>query len=100
MAAVTVDQLRKHARKYVTRARKEPIEVTDGSGTVAVILGVEEYQAVYAAEIRRLLARRRKEPTVPHEEVLARFEARMRRPLPLGPAGALARSDRNEGTSP
>jgi prevent-host-death family protein len=79
MAAVTLDQLRRNTRKYVTRARNEPIEVTDGSGTVAVILGVEEYQAVYAAEIRRLLARRMKEPTVPHEEVFARFEARTRR---------------------
>jgi len=79
MPAVTVDQLHKNTRKYVARARKEPVEVTDGSGTVAVILGADEYQAVYVAEMRRLLARRMKEPTVSHEEVVAGARAIIRR---------------------
>jgi PHD/YefM family antitoxin component YafN of YafNO toxin-antitoxin module len=70
-ATVTIDQLQKNARKHVTRAREVPVEVTDASGAIAVILGVEDYEALYSAGMRRLLMSQMKEPTVSHEEVVA-----------------------------
>ncbi len=80
---VTVAEFKKHLDKYVEAARQGsgPIAVTRGAEVVGFFVSAEEYEAMFGAAVRKLLASRMEESdTVSHEEVGDYLREAIRRP--------------------
>jgi PHD/YefM family antitoxin component YafN of YafNO toxin-antitoxin module len=72
---VSTEKFRKELDKYVAAARQGhgPIAITEDSEIVGFFVGAEEYEAMFGAAVRTLLAARATGKTVSHEEVRARI---------------------------
>ena len=78
---VTADAFQQNFSQFIDAAGKGkgPIAITRDSRVVGVFLSPEEYDAVFCAEVRKLLKSREKGPTVSHEEVRRRGEQIIKR---------------------
>lgn len=72
---VAVEEFRSNLDDYVAAARQGdgPFAVMGNGKVVGFFVATDEYEALYEAAMAKLLARRLKDETVPHDEARARI---------------------------
>lgn len=68
---VPAEQFQRELGKYIAELRQGsgPLAITEDAQVVGVFISKDEYEALYGAAIKSLLAERSQGPTVSHEEV-------------------------------
>ena len=94
MKTINVRDLQKKIRQCIEIAQKERVVVTRHGKPVALVTGLDGYdwEDLYwatSASFWKMIEKRRKEPTIPFEEVLQRLRIPLRLKRPRGgrPAG-------------
>ena len=78
---VSTDEFRKDLEKYLAAAQQGcgPIAITQNAEVVGFFIAADEYEAMFGAAVKKLLASRAQGPTVSQEEARARVRAAARR---------------------
>lgn len=77
---VSSEEFRRDLDKYVSAAQegRGPVAVTKGSKVVGFFIGPDDYEAMFGAAVKELLAARMTGPTVSHGEVREQIRKRLR----------------------
>lgn len=78
---VSTDDFRKDFDKYVTAAKQGsgPIALTQDAEVVGFFVSTDEYEALFGAAVKKLLAGREKGPTLSQEEARVHIQEIIRR---------------------